>query len=171
MYVDGAWAHVPPDLDPAGPEPWLWLDIHDSDFVTVQYAPRGDATGIAFLGFTPRTYFEDETASDPTDPHLEARGLAQWWASSQADADIDRKAAELQAFLAEDLPPGLDDELDEEDIFVELKTERFLSSLGLPPPPDLDEVDPVVEPDVPASGSFIHIPYPPDAGEWRPADD
>lgn len=140
MYVDRAWAHVPPDAVPSGLEPWLWLDIHDSDFVTVQYAPRGDAAGIAFLGFTPRTYFEDETASEPTDPGLEALGLAQWWASMQSDpVDIDAKAVDLQAFLAEDLPPGLDDELDDEDIFVELKAERFLSAMGLPLPPDLDE--------------------------------
>jgi hypothetical protein len=140
MYVDAAWSHVPPDADPAGSEPWLWLDIHDSDFVTIQYAPRGEATGIAFLGFTPRTYFEDETASDPTDRQREALGLAQWWAATRSGrVDLEAKAAEIQVLLAEDLAPGLEEDLDEEDIFVELKTGRFLSAIGVPLPPDLDE--------------------------------
>ena len=108
--------------------------------MTVQYAPHGDATGIAFLGFTPRTYFEDETASEPTDRQLEALGLAQWWASTQSGpVDLDAKAAEVQTFLAEDLAPGLEEDLDEEDIFVERKAERFLSAIGVPVPPDLDE--------------------------------
>jgi hypothetical protein len=49
------------------------------------------------------------------------------------------EGAELQGFLAEDLEPGLDDDLDEDDIFVELKAERFLSALGVPLPSDLDE--------------------------------
>jgi hypothetical protein len=140
MYVDAAWAHMPPDADPDGSEPWLWVDIHDSDFVTIQYSPHGDATGVAFLGFTPRTYFEDETASEPTDRQREALGLAQWWASTRSGpVDLEAKAAEIQAFLAEDLAPGLDEDLDEDDIFVELKTERFLSAISGPPPPDLDE--------------------------------
>jgi hypothetical protein len=140
---DGAWIHVAPDSEPSGTEPCLWLGIHDSDFVTVKYRPVGSGTGIAFLGFTPRTYFEDEEASPPTDTARESLGLAQWWTVNRAPAvDLDTKAAELQVFLAEDLDPdAFEEDLDEDDIFVERKAERFLQALGLPLPPDLDEAD------------------------------
>ncbi len=142
LYADG-WAHASPGAEPHASEPWLWLSIHDSDFVTVRYSPRGNGTGTAYLGFTPRTYWEDDEASDPTDTEREALGLAQWWATRQvASVDVPAKAAELRAFLAEDLAgDGIEADLSEEDIFVERRAERFLSVLGVPLPPDLDEVE------------------------------
>lgn len=141
-YDDRGWRHVAPNAAPTGTEPWLWLDIHDSDLVTVRYAPCGSAAGVAYLGFTPRTYWEDDDASEPTDTAREALGLAHWWAARQpAGADEAAKAAELRPLLAEDLPGDeLDEDLSEDDIFVERRTERFLAALGVPLPPDLDEV-------------------------------
>lgn len=142
VYADG-WAHASPGTEPSAPEPWLWLSIHDSDFVTVRYAPSGDATGTAYLGFTPRTYWEDETASEPTDTAREALGLARWWAArTPGQVEVEAKAAELRELLAEDLGPDeVELDLSEEDIFVERRTERFLRALGLPLPEDLDEVE------------------------------
>ncbi|WP_432977199.1 hypothetical protein [Dactylosporangium sp. CA-233914] len=127
----------------ADAEYWLHVDIHDSDIATITYSPAGPGSGVAYLGFTPRTYFEDPNASLPTDTHREAAGLAAWWARVQVgatDADRDAKMASLRPYLAEDLGAEDDDPDDEEeeerddaDIFVEIKTDRFLVTLGLPP--------------------------------------
>jgi hypothetical protein len=122
---------------------WLHVDIHDSDIATITYHPAGPGTGVAYLGYTPRTYFDDPMASPPTDVHREATGLATWWAGRQGgatDTDRDAMAARLQPYLAEDLDPediDLDEDDEEEpddaDDFVEDETNRFLVTLGLPP--------------------------------------
>jgi hypothetical protein len=135
------------DQQPDATEPWLLVDIHDSDFTEVTYRPVGHGTGIAYLGITPRTYFDDERASAPTDVAREAQGLADWWRRLHPDAGPDEhgaKATELATYLAQDLEPNdvdLDDEddddLDESEVFVEVKTRQFLTSLGLPPPAEL----------------------------------
>ena len=131
--------------DPSGPddmEPFLLVDIHDSDITSVTYAPAGPGTGTAYLGFTPRIYFESEDASAPTDVDREARGLAAWWASLHPDAtvaDQHAKQLEIAAFLAADEEPPDEDPSDDADVFVEIKTARFLSAMGLPLPPDLRE--------------------------------
>ncbi|GAA5014810.1 hypothetical protein [Actinopolymorpha pittospori] len=129
-------------------EPWLQLDIHDSDITTVRYRPVGSGTGVAYLGTTPRTYFEDQIASAPTDVAREAAGLANWWAQLRGGVnEVERsdKEAELAGYLAYDEDPAeidLDededvDQLDDAEIFVEVKTARFLETLGLPLPEDL----------------------------------
>jgi hypothetical protein len=128
-------------------EPWFVVDIHDSDIATVVYRPAGPGSGVAYLGHTPRTYFEDPGASAPTDTAREAAGLGFWWAQLHAGADdTNRRAkeAELVVYLAEDLDPAevdLDDEdsdeLDDADVFVEIKTARLLSALDLPLPNEL----------------------------------
>jgi hypothetical protein len=61
------------DKLPDGPEPWLVVDIHDSYVATIAYRPAGSGSGVAYLGVTPRTYFEDPDASAPTDVVREAR--------------------------------------------------------------------------------------------------
>lgn len=143
---DGSWKSVE-DINGV-PEPCLVVDIHDSDITTVTYRPAGPGSGVAYLGVTPRTYFEDERASDPTDVGREARGLAAWWAGLhgvRGEAEIGAKERELAAFLAEDIDPADfsddpdDDDLDDDETFVEVKTVRFLAALGLPAPDDLSD--------------------------------
>ena len=141
LYEAGRWSELGLDAEPTAREPWLLVRIHDSDIGTVAYAPTGPGTGVAFLGYTPRIYFEDVTASAPTDPDREARGLAAWWAAGHPEANGAARVAkegELRAFLAADIPPGdgedEDEDLDDAEVFVEIKAARFIRALGLPVP-------------------------------------
>ncbi|GGU81766.1 hypothetical protein [Lentzea flava] len=140
-YEHGKWTTLSEGELPPLVEPFLWIDIHDSDITSVVYGPAGPGTGVAYLGLTPRTYFENPNASDPTDVLREAAGLAAWWALRNS-GDVTAKQAEILGYLAEDEEPGdfsVDDEQDVEDadVFVEIKTARFLEVLGLPVPHDL----------------------------------
>ena len=152
-FHDRQWQEIDPDRGFQLAGPWLVVSIHDSDFTSVVYHPKGSGTGLAYLGFTPRSYFEDEQASDPTEVDSEATGLAQWWADLRGGAtslQMDAKAEELIGFLAEDLASAEleeewdedgDEELDDEDVFVEVKTVRFLAALELDPPAALVDLD------------------------------
>jgi len=144
FHFDGtAWTE--PDDDPR--PPWLSVDIHDSDIATITYEPAGPGTGIAYLGETPRSYFEEEDASEPTDTAAEAAGLAAWWAELHDEGAVGTKERELVAYLAEDTDPDQVeeededpddlDEVDDAEIFVEVKTARFLAALDLPVPDEL----------------------------------
>lgn len=129
--------------------PWLSVDIYDSDIGTVRYEPAGPGSGIAYLGSTPRMYFEDESASAPTDVLREAEGLAFWLARQQGSGDKARLRELIAPFLVGDTeePPllneddsGFDDgadDLDDAEIFVEVKVARFLQAVGLPVPGEL----------------------------------
>ena len=154
LFGDGHWSVHKPDDPPITTEPWLLVDIYDSDIATVIYRPAGRGTGITYLGYTPRTYFEDPDASAPTDVAAEAAGLASWWAAHHSavtggavsDAAHAAKAAELAGFLAADLDPAEidldgDDKDDEDDaeVFVEIKTAGLLAALDLPPLRDLTD--------------------------------
>ncbi|WP_167972712.1 hypothetical protein [Lentzea indica] len=141
-YENGQWTTLSEGQLPPLTEPWLWIDIHDSDITSVVYAPAGPGSGVAYLGLTPRTYFENPDASDPTDVAREASGLAAWWALHH-EGDVAAKQAEIVGYLAEDEDPddfSWDedvDEIDNAEVFVEVKTARFLGALGLPVPYDL----------------------------------
>jgi hypothetical protein len=147
LFDGRSWSTHQPDSLPATSEPWLVVDIHDSDIATITYRPAGPGTGVAYLGHTPRTYFEDPQASAPTDVAREAAGLATWWALSfpgASDAERGSMEAVLAPYLAADLDPGDideddedDEDLDEAEIFVEIKTSRFLATMGLPLPDEL----------------------------------
>lgn len=148
LFDGSRWTLHHPDQLPAVAEPWLTIDIHDSDITTVVYRPAGRGSGVAYLGYTPRTYFEDEGAWPPTDVAREVRGLVDWWAQLRGGlSDVARaaKETELAAYLAEDVDPAeIDleededaDELDDAEIFVEVKTARFLTVLDLPVPEGL----------------------------------
>jgi hypothetical protein len=129
-YSDGDWTS--PE---ARREPYLVIDVHDSDIATIDYRPAGDAGGRCYLGFQPRVYFEDPTASDPVDNDAEARGLAQW-ARRATGREVDPR--EVAALLAPD-----DDDDDPEDLFVEETVRRLLELTGVPVPEELtDEESP-----------------------------
>jgi hypothetical protein len=160
LYDDGHWYDVDPDTRPDDGGHWLLVDIHDSDLTTLLYHPAGPGTGVAYLGVTPRTYFEDDDASAPTDTFREAAGLAAWWAGRPTPAgpeigagDFDEgighdrlvaKETELIGYLARDGDPEADDlveddgPLDDAETFVEIKTARLLTALDLPLPAGLD---------------------------------
>jgi hypothetical protein len=147
LYDGSRWIPHQPDEVPTIAAPWLVVDIHDSDITTVTYRPEGPGSGVAYLGHTPRTYFEDADASAPTDVAREAAGLGFWWAQLRGGAnDTERRAkeVELAAYLAEDVDPAEidleaedDGDEDDADIFVEVKTVRFLATLELPVPDEL----------------------------------
>jgi hypothetical protein len=118
------------------------LDIYDSDFVTIRYAPAGSGTGIAFLNQTPRIYFESDDASAPTDVDGESLGLAEWWTAGHSGASAEEQGVrrrEIAMLLASDFERSDEDFEDDADIFAEVKAARFLSAMGLPLPDDLAE--------------------------------
>jgi hypothetical protein len=151
VFDGNTWHGLDPDSNRA-PElaaPWLSVDIYDSDIVTVRYEPAGPGSGIAYLGCTPRTYFEDESASAPTDVLREAEGLAFWLVRQQGRGDEAELRELIASFLADDIQEErLDDDfdddweddaddLDDAEIFVEVKMARFLQAVGLPVPDEL----------------------------------
>jgi hypothetical protein len=150
VFDGSTWHCFDPDSSQAleFAAPWLRVDIYDSDIATVRYEPAGPGSGIAYLGSTPRTYFEDESASAPTDVLREAEGLAFWLARQRGSGDEAELRELIAPFLADDTeepPLGGDDsgfeddadDLDDAEIFVEVKTARFLQAVGLPVPGQL----------------------------------
>ncbi|GLY78640.1 hypothetical protein [Actinoallomurus iriomotensis] len=151
LFDGSQWSSHEPGSALPGAGLWLLVDIHDSDFTTVSYGPPGSGSGVAFLGYTPRAYFEDAKASEPTDVAREAAGLTDWWELRNEAGDIQRSAkeAELRLYLAGDDDWPEDEDEDEEDdtedvddaeVFVEIKTARFLKGLDLPLPDDLQDM-------------------------------
>ena len=147
IFDGSSWRDFDPQAGqvPAGTALWLSVCIYDSDIAEVRYEPAGPGSGTAFLGFTPRAYYEDESASAPADVAREAAGLASWVARQQGRADEAELRQVIAPFIADDTPESLDDldaddddaDLDEADIFVEAKVSRLLKALGLPAPPGL----------------------------------
>lgn len=126
VFADGTWDGT------ADATPRLTAKVHDSDFVTLDYAPvLGGGNGRCYVGFEPRHYFEDETASDPVDVEAEARGLAAW------AADVRETVADPAAIVGMLASPIAEDEAP--DVFVEAALVRLLLALGLPVPEDLEE--------------------------------
>lgn len=126
VFADGTWDGSP-DATPR-----LTATVHDSDFVTLDYAPvLGGGAGRCYVGFEPRHYFEDETASDPVDVDAEARALAAWAADVRGTVvDPD----EIRPLLAS--PEAAHES---PDVFVEAALVRLLQVLGVPVPEDLEE--------------------------------
>jgi hypothetical protein len=144
----------------AAPEvasPWLKVTIFDSDVADIRYDPAGPGTGVAYLGFTPRVYFEDENASAPTDVEREAAGLAAWVSARQGGGDETALQELITPFLASDdlddedkdeddeaddaWDDEDDDDLDDDDLdadtFVEVRLARLFEAIGVPVPDDL----------------------------------
>ena len=122
-FSGGEWTAAAPT------EPLLVVDVHDSDIATVEYRPAGDAAGRFYLGFQPRVYFEDPTASAPVDNDAEARGFAGW-TRLVTGREVD--PAGVAALLAPD-----DEDADPEELFVEQTVQRLLELAGLPVPEEL----------------------------------
>ncbi len=72
-HSEGQWREAE-----SASEPYLFIDVHDSDIATVDYRPSFSGTGRFYLGTEPRIYFEDDKASEPVDREVEAQGFAQW---------------------------------------------------------------------------------------------
>ncbi|GAA2632704.1 hypothetical protein [Paractinoplanes durhamensis] len=142
LYDGEHWHDADPDSRPTDDRPWMLLDIHDSDFTIVTYDPAPPGAGTAYLGITPRTYFEDPAASAPTDVFREAAGIAAWRSLLHPGGDQLATEEQIVTFLAQDVDPEDDDlddgDLDDAEVFAEVKTARFVTALGLPLPPDLD---------------------------------
>ena len=122
-YSGGEWTSAEPT------EPYLVVDVHDSDIATVDYRPAADASGRCYLGFQPRVYFEDPTASPPVDNAAEARGLVAW---TRQVTGRSIEPDDVAALLATD-----DEDADPEDLFVEETVVRLLELSGLPVPEEL----------------------------------
>lgn len=126
VFADGDWGFD------AAATPRLSAKVHDSDFVEIDYAPAlAGGSGRCYVGFEPRHYFEDETASDPVDTDAEARGLAAW-AADVRGVVVDPEA--VRGLLAS---PDAADEAP--DVFVEAALVRLFLLLGLPVPEDLED--------------------------------
>jgi len=125
-YSGGTWTS--PD---AVTEPFLVIAVHDSDIATVDYRPAAEAAGRCYLGFQPRVYFEDPTASAPVDNDAEARGFASW-ARLATGREVDPQ--DVAALLAPD-----DEDADPDDLFVEETVRRLLELAGVPVPEELLE--------------------------------
>ncbi|SFB54724.1 hypothetical protein SAMN05216266_11870 [Amycolatopsis marina] len=147
VFDKAGWRPHRPGQKPDVAGPWLTVDIYDSDFTTVTYSPTGPGSGVAYLGFTPRDYFEEEDASQPTDVAREAAGLAFWWTQVKGDTSESERAEKERLFATyladdEEVDPAVltDDaigQFEDDEIFVEVRTARFLDALNLPVPEDL----------------------------------
>ncbi|MFI5428737.1 hypothetical protein [Aeromicrobium sp. UC242_57] len=126
VFADGEWGGLSDSV------PRLSVKVHDSDFVAVDYAPvLAGGSGRCYVGFEPRHYFEDETASEAVDTDAEARALTAW-AADVRGVVVD--PAVVRALLAS---PAVEDEAP--DVFVEAALVRLLTVLGLPVPEDLED--------------------------------
>jgi hypothetical protein len=120
-YSAGRWSTEGPTA-----VPFLLLDVHDGDVVTVDYRSADASGGRFFLGYEPRFYFDEPSSASPVDTAAESAGFAAW-AREAAGADVD--AAEVERLLAspEGAPPA-------PDVPVEETVERLLGLAGLPAP-------------------------------------
>lgn len=111
--------------------PFLTVDIHDSDIATISFEPGPEAGGLVYLGYQPRDYFEDDTASADVDLDRQAAALADW-ARDVTGAQVD--SAAIRTLLAEDRVE------EPVDVFVEDAVARLFELLGVPSLPlDDDE--------------------------------
>ena len=113
---------------------------------TRTYRPAGPGSGTAYLGCTPRLYFEQEDVSTSADAGCEAAVLAlrlQQLLGVTADEGAQVTATrrlprhDLDSRELDVNDEDEDEDLDDADVFVEIKTGHFLIALGLPMPNDL----------------------------------
>ncbi len=122
IFSDGQWS------EQSAARQRLTIDIHDSDFATVEWEPNKPHTGRFYLGFEPRHYFDDDTASEPVDLNGELEGFLEW---AKATLGVQLAISDLRELVAD--PDGADPD----NIFVEETVVQLVALLGLPVPPDL----------------------------------
>jgi hypothetical protein len=123
VFSEGRWADAPTS------DEYLSIDIHDSDFATIEYRPTGRGRGRLYLGFEPRHYFEDPAASEQVDVSQESSGLSGW---AQSVLDVRVSPEQLRNLMAD--PAGADPESP----FVEDTVVQLIALFGLPLPTDLE---------------------------------
>lgn len=121
IFSNGAWGGTT-----AG-DSWLSIDIHDSDIATIEYSPAPTGLGKFYMGFQPRDYFEDPTASSDVDNASEATAFVAW---ADQVLGVSISADSLLPLMAED---SAEDPMDD---FVGETVERLLTLLQLPVPTD-----------------------------------
>jgi len=142
VYADGAWGEGATD------DPWLSIQLHDSDFAAVRYSPAPEGLGLFYVGYQPSDYFERPGDNDPVDLDCEAAGIAAW-ASRTSGAPV--AADDVLPFIAPEHVEG-----ETEDVFVEQTIDRLLVVLRLPAVPAGDDDEPADPETVPAS-VLIHL--------------
>jgi hypothetical protein len=120
-YSAGRWSTEGPTA-----VPFLLLDVHDGDVVTVDYRSADASGGRFFLGYEPRFYFDERDSAVPVDTAAEAEGFTAW-AREVGGREAD--PADVQRLMAspDGAPPPAD-------IPVEETVERLLGLVGLPAP-------------------------------------
>lgn len=121
-FSNGRWAETPTDNQ------YLGIDIHDSSIATIDYQPAANGHGRFYLGYEPRHYFDDPSASQPIDTAAETAGFIAWVSNV---IGVDLSAEQLTPLLA-DADGGEPD-----DVFVEDTVVTLINLLGLPLPADL----------------------------------
>jgi hypothetical protein len=120
-YSAGRWSTEGPTA-----VPFLLLDVHDGDVVTVDYRSADASGGRFFLGYEPRFYFDEPGSADPVDTAAESAGFAAW-AREASGTEIDPADVERLMASPEGSPPAAD-------VPVEETVHRLLELAGLPAP-------------------------------------
>jgi hypothetical protein len=120
-YSEGRWSTDGPTA-----VPFLLLDVHDGDVVTVDYRCADASGGRFYLGYEPRFYFDERDSADPVDTAAEAEAFAAWAGEAGGRA---ADPADIQRLMAspEGAPPPAD-------VPVEETVQRLLELVGLPAP-------------------------------------
>ena len=120
-YSAGRWSTDGPTT-----VPFLLLDVHDGDVVTVDYRSADASGGRFFLGYEPRFYFDEVDSADPVDTAAEAERFTAW-AREAGGREAD--PADVQRLMAapDGAPPPAD-------VPVEEAVQRLLELVGLPAP-------------------------------------
>ena len=120
-YSAGRWSTEGPTA-----VPFLLLDVHDGDVVTVDYRSADASGGRFFLGYEPRFYFDEHEAAIPVDTVAESAGFAAW-AREASGAEVDPAEVEQLMASPDGAPPPAD-------VPVEETVRRLLDLAGLPTP-------------------------------------
>ena len=120
-YSAGRWTTDGPTA-----VPFLLLDVHDGDVVTVDYRSADASGGRFFLGTSPASTSTSADAADPVDTADEAAGFAAW-AREAGGREVDPAEVEQLMASPDGTPPPAE-------VPVEETVERLLALAGLPAP-------------------------------------